>query len=70
MHPIFLIALIGLAVGLLVGLTGIGGDALLVPILVIAVRVPPIVAVGTGRSSWLPPNSLPAGNIIVGASST
>ena len=48
MHQILFIAMIGLAVGLLVGLTGIGGGALLVPILVIAVRVSPIVAVGTG----------------------
>jgi uncharacterized protein len=48
MHQILLIAAIGLAVGIMVGLTGIGGGALLVPILVIAVRVPPIVAVGTG----------------------
>jgi uncharacterized protein len=48
MHQILLIAGIGLAVGLMVGLTGIGGGALLVPILVIAVHVSPIIAVGTG----------------------
>ncbi len=48
MHQILLIAMIGLAVGLLVGLTGVGGGGLLIPILVIAVRVSPIVAVGTG----------------------
>jgi uncharacterized protein len=48
MHQILLIAAIGLGVGVMVGLTGIGGGALLVPVLVIAVRVPPIVAVGTG----------------------
>lgn len=48
MHEIFLIAAIGLAVGALVGLTGVGGGALLVPILVVAVHISPIVAVGTG----------------------
>lgn len=48
MHQILLIAGIGLAVGIMVGLTGIGGGALLVPILVVAVRVSPMVAVGTG----------------------
>lgn len=48
MHEILLIAAIGLIVGVMVGLTGIGGGALLVPLLVIAVRVSPLVAVGTG----------------------
>lgn len=48
MHEILLIAVIGLGVGLMVGLTGIGGGALLVPLLVVVVGVPPIVAVGTG----------------------
>lgn len=48
MHEILLIAAIGLAVGIMVGLTGIGGGALLIPLLVIAVRVSPLVAVGTG----------------------
>lgn len=48
MPEILLIAAIGLGVGILVGLTGVGGGALLVPILVVAVRVSPIVAVGTG----------------------
>lgn len=48
MHHVLLIAAIGLAVGIMVGLTGIGGGALLVPLLVIAVRVSPLVAVGTG----------------------
>lgn len=48
MHHILLIAAIGFAVGIMVGLTGIGGGALLVPILVVAVRIAPIVAVGTG----------------------
>jgi uncharacterized membrane protein YfcA len=43
-------ALVGLAVGSLVGLTGMGGGALLVPLLVLVLRVPPIVAVGTGAA--------------------
>lgn len=48
MHQILLIAAIGLVVGIMVGLTGIGGGALLVPLLVIVVRISPLVAVGTG----------------------
>lgn len=48
MHEILLIAGIGLVVGILVGLTGIGGGALLVPILVVGVGIPPMIAVGTG----------------------
>jgi uncharacterized protein len=48
MHQILLIVGIGLVVGLMVGLTGVGGGALLVPLLVLAVRVSPLVAVGTG----------------------
>ena len=39
---------VGLLVGLLDGLTGVGGGALLVPILVLFLHIPPIVAVGTG----------------------
>jgi uncharacterized membrane protein YfcA len=48
MQQILLVAAIGLAVGLLVGLTGVGGGALLVPIIVVSMHVSPIVAVGTG----------------------
>ncbi|HEV2488866.1 MAG TPA: sulfite exporter TauE/SafE family protein [Candidatus Acidoferrales bacterium] len=48
MIQILLTAGVGLAVGIMVGLTGVGGGALLVPILVIFMRVPPIIAVGTG----------------------
>lgn len=43
-------ALVGFLVGSLVGLTGMGGGALLVPLLVLGLRVPPIVAVGTGAA--------------------
>src|SRR5215467_11394987 len=38
---------IGLLVGALVGLTGLGGGVLLLPILIFGLRVPPIVAVGS-----------------------
>ncbi|HKV26638.1 MAG TPA: sulfite exporter TauE/SafE family protein [Candidatus Acidoferrales bacterium] len=48
MYQILLIATVGLLVGIMVGLTGVGGGALLVPILVLAMRVPPMIAVGTG----------------------
>jgi uncharacterized protein len=46
-HQVLLIA-VGLIVGLMLGLTGVGGTALLVPILVPLIHVPAIVAVGTG----------------------
>jgi uncharacterized protein len=48
LEQILLTTGIGLMVGLIVGLTGVGGGALLVPILILTLRVPPIVAVGTG----------------------
>ena len=48
MHQILLIATVGLFVGLMVGLTGVGGGALLVPILVLFLHINPIIAVGTG----------------------
>src|ERR1700737_1755847 len=41
------ISIIGLFVGFLVGLTGMGGGALLAPILILFLRVPPVWAVGT-----------------------
>lgn len=47
MFSILLTAGVGLAVGIMVGLTGVGGGALLVPILVLFMHVPPINAVGT-----------------------
>jgi hypothetical protein len=37
----------GLAVGLLVGLTGVGGGSLMTPILVLVFGIPPVTAVGT-----------------------
>jgi uncharacterized protein len=45
----FMIAkvLIGLVVGTLIGMTGLGGGVLLLPLLIFGLGVPPIVAVGT-----------------------
>lgn len=40
-------ALSGLAIGSIVGLTGVGGGSLMTPLLVIAFGIPPAVAVGT-----------------------
>lgn len=39
--------LIGLVVGFLIGLTGLGGGVLLLPILIFGLRIPAIVAVGS-----------------------
>jgi uncharacterized protein len=39
--------LIGFAVGTLIGMTGVGGGVVLLPILIFVLRVPPIVAVGS-----------------------
>ena len=38
---------IGLVVGTLIGLTGLGGGVLLLPLLIFGLRVPPIIAVGS-----------------------
>jgi len=43
--PFFIIA--GLSVGICVGLTGVGGGALMTPILVLGFGIPPALAVGT-----------------------
>jgi uncharacterized membrane protein YfcA len=42
-----LVVVFGLGVGILVGLTGIGGGSLMTPLLLLAVGTPPIVAIGT-----------------------
>src|SRR5512139_339695 len=42
-----LVIVFGLGVGILVGLTGIGGGSLMTPLLVIFIGVKPVVAVGT-----------------------
>jgi len=39
--------LIGVIVGILVGLTGIGGGVVLLPVLISILGVPPIIAVGS-----------------------
>jgi len=39
--------LVGFAVGVLIGLTGVGGGVLLLPVLIFGLRVPAIVAVGS-----------------------
>jgi uncharacterized membrane protein YfcA len=41
------IALFGLGVGILIGLTGIGGGSLMTPLLIIVLGIHPVVAVGT-----------------------
>lgn len=38
---------IGFAVGTLIGMTGVGGGVLLLPVLIFVLRVPPIIAVGS-----------------------
>lgn len=43
----FRFSLAGLIIGILVGLTGMGGGSLLAPILILFFRIPPIWAVGT-----------------------
>jgi uncharacterized protein len=39
--------LIGFSVGTMIGMTGVGGGVLLLPVLIFVLRVPPIVAVGS-----------------------
>jgi uncharacterized protein len=41
------IVLFGLGVGLLVGITGMGGGSLMTPLLILAIGIKPVVAVGT-----------------------
>lgn len=47
MELIALKVLIGFVVGALIGMTGVGGGVLLLPLLIFGLRVPPIVAVGS-----------------------
>src|SRR3954453_14860272 len=42
-----LVVLFGLGVGILIGLTGIGGGLLMTPLLIIVIGVQPVVAIGT-----------------------
>jgi uncharacterized membrane protein YfcA len=39
--------LVGFVVGVLIGLTGVGGGVLLLPVLIFGLKVPPIMAVGS-----------------------
>lgn len=41
------VSLVGLLIGLLIGVTGMGGGSLLAPIMILIFRVPPVWAVGT-----------------------
>ncbi len=43
----FRYSLVGLLIGILIGLTGMGGGSLLAPILILIFRIPPVWAVGT-----------------------
>ena len=47
MDAIVLKVLIGFVVGTSIGMTGLGGGVLLLPILIFGLRVPPIIAVGS-----------------------
>lgn len=47
MHVDYALTVVGLAVGLLVGLTGMGGGALLTPVLVLFFKVSPLAAVSS-----------------------
>src|SRR5947209_18592841 len=47
MAPIALKILIGFVVGTLIGLTGLGGGVLLLPLLIFVLKVPAIMAVGS-----------------------
>jgi uncharacterized protein len=42
-----LVVLFGLGVGILIGLTGIGGGSLMTPLLILVIGVQPVVAIGT-----------------------
>ncbi len=44
------VSIIGLFIGFLVGLTGMGGGALLAPIMILVLKVPPVWAVGTDNA--------------------
>src|SRR5918998_3719865 len=42
-----LVVVFGLGVGVLIGLTGIGGGSLMTPLLILVIGVNPVVAIGT-----------------------
>ena len=47
MEMMLLKILIGFGVGTLIGMTGVGGGVLLLPLLIFVVKIPPIIAVGS-----------------------
>ncbi len=47
-HLFFEAAVIALPVGLLIGLTCMGGGSILTPLLILYFHLPPLVALGTG----------------------
>jgi hypothetical protein len=47
MELVALKILVGFVVGVLIGMSGVGGGVLLLPVLIFGLRVPPIVAVGS-----------------------
>lgn len=47
MELLVLKVVVGFVVGVLIGMSGVGGGVLLLPVLIFGLRVPPIVAVGT-----------------------
>ena len=53
-------SLVGFFVGTLIGMTGVGGGVLLLPILIFGLHVPAMRAVAWTRSSTLSPRSAPA----------
>jgi uncharacterized membrane protein YfcA len=54
------VVLAGLLVGLVAGISGVGGSALLAPILILFLGVPPVVAVGTDLMYSVPTKLLAA----------
>ena len=54
------LALIGLVVGVLVGISGVGGSSLMTPLLILVLRVNPLVAVGTDLAYSVPTKLLGA----------
>ena len=47
MELLLLKVLIGFTIGTLIGLTGLGGGVLLLPMLIFGLHIPPIIAVGS-----------------------
>ena len=54
------LALIGLVVGFLVGLSGVGGSSLMTPLMILVLGVKPLIAVGTDLAYSVPTKLLGA----------